>query len=161
MGTTHRSSTPPRMPAICAALLPALLLTAAAQAGAQTASASGSAQTGAPAGAAAGGALKRTPVLHADVTAPGREAAVMRVELGGNGHAGRHTHPGDEISYVLDGEAELVVDGEAPKRIGPGEAFVVKEGRIHDLRNPTGKPVHLIGVYVVDKGKPIATPAGK
>jgi quercetin dioxygenase-like cupin family protein len=160
MGTKHRSSTP--YPALLAALLPALLLSAA-QAGAQTASSSSSAQS-VPAAAgtpAAGGALKRTPVLHADVTAPGREAAVMRVELGGNGHAGRHTHPGDEISYVVDGEAELVIDGEAPRRIGPGEAFVVKEGRIHDLRNPTGTPVHLIGVYVVDKGKPIATPASK
>lgn len=153
MGTEHRSSRPSRTrSATRLALLPTLLLWAA-QAGAQNASPSAS--------AAAGGALKRTPVLHADVNAPGREAAVMRVELGGNGHAGRHTHPGDEISYVVDGEAELVVDGEAPKRIGPGEAFVVKEGRIHDLRNPTGNPVHLIGVYVVDKGKPIATPASK
>jgi quercetin dioxygenase-like cupin family protein len=147
MGTEHRMRL-----ALLPALLPTLLL-CAAQAGAQNAPPSAS--------AAPGGGLKRTSVLHADVTAPGREAAVMRVELGGNGHAGRHTHPGDEISYVVDGEAELAVDGEAPKRIGPGEAFVVKEGRIHDLRNPTGKPVHLIGVYVVDKGKPIATPAGK
>jgi quercetin dioxygenase-like cupin family protein len=155
MAIKHRSFT------LTATLLPALLsafLLSAAQAGAQTASSSSSTQSGTP---AAAGALKRTPVLHADVTAPGREAAVMRVELGGNGHAGRHTHPGDEISYVVDGEAELVIDGEAPRRIGPGEAFVVKEGRIHDLRNPTGTPVHLIGVYVVDKGKPIATPASK
>jgi len=144
MDTKCRSSLPLRMLAL--GLLPILALSTA-PARAQT--------------APAASALKRTPVLHADVTAPGREAAVMRVELDGGGHAGRHTHPGDEISYVVDGEAELVVDGEAPKRIGPGEAFVVKEGRIHDLRNPTGKPVHLVGVYVVDKGKPIATPAGK
>ena len=60
---------------------------------------------------------------------------------------------------MVDGEAALVVEGEAPRRIGPGQAFVVKEGRIHDLRNPGSTPVHLIGVYVVDKGKPLATPA--
>jgi quercetin dioxygenase-like cupin family protein len=134
-------------------LLPALLLAAG---GAGLAAAQPSAQSPAPSGAAA---LKRTPVLHADVTAPGREAAVMKVELVPSGHAGRHTHPGDEISYVVDGEAELLVDGEPPKRVHAGEAFVVKEGRIHDLRNPGGAPVHLIGVYVVDKGKPLATPA--
>jgi quercetin dioxygenase-like cupin family protein len=149
MDTKHRHAASRRR--LAAVLLP-LIASCSALAQAQSAAASG---------APAAGALKRTPVLHADVTAPGREAAVMRVELAGNGHAGRHTHPGDEISYVVDGEAELVVDGEAPRRIGPGEAFVVKEGRIHDLRNPTGKPVHLIGVYVVDKGKPIATPATK
>jgi len=136
-------------------MLPALLLAASAsQALAQSAPAPAAAPP-----AAAASALKRTPVLHADVTAPGREAAVMRVELAPNGHAGRHTHPGDEISYVVDGEAELVVEGEAPRRIGPGQAFVVKEGRIHDLRNAGSTPVHLIGVYVVDKGKPLATPA--
>ena len=144
MNAIHRSSTPIRTLSI---LLPALLLAGAAGQAA--------AQSTAPAAASA---LKRTPVLKADVTAPGREADVMRVELAPNGHAGRHTHPGDEISYVVDGEAELLVDGEAPKRVGPGQAFVVKEGRIHDLRNVGGTPVHLIGVYVVDKGKPLATP---
>ena len=133
-------------------LLPALLLAAG---GAGLAAAQPSAKAPAPSGAAA---LKRTPVLHADVTAPGREAAVMKVELVPSGHAGRHTHPGDEISYVVDGEAELLVDGEPPKRVHAGEAFVVKEGRIHDLRNAGSAPVHLIGVYVVDKGKPLATP---
>jgi quercetin dioxygenase-like cupin family protein len=139
-------------------LLPAPLLAVLLAAGTSHALAQ-TAPAPAAAPAAAGGALKRTPVLHADVTAPGREAAVMRVELAPNGHAGRHTHPGDEISYVVDGEAELLVEGEAPKRIGPGQAFVVKEGRIHDLRNAGSTPVHLIGVYVVDKGKPLATPA--
>lgn len=143
---THRSCTPIRKPSL---ILAALLL-----AGGGAGLAAGQAQ--APSGASA---LKRTPVLHADVTAPGREAAVMRVELAPHGHAGRHTHPGDEISYIADGEAELVVDGEAPKRLHAGEAFVVKEGRIHDLRNLGGTPVQLIGVYVVDKGKPLATPA--
>jgi quercetin dioxygenase-like cupin family protein len=130
-------------------LLPALLL-AAGGAGPVAA------QSPAPSGAAA---LKRTPVLHADVTAPGREAVVVKAELVANGHAGRHTHPGDEISYVTDGEAELLIEGEAPRHVGPGQAFVVKEGRIHDLRNAGSTPVHLIGVYVVDKGKPLATPA--
>jgi len=136
-------------------LLPALLLAAggAGLVAAQAPATSGAAPTS---GAAA---LKRTPVLHADVTAPGREAAVMKVELAPSGHAGRHTHPGDEISYVVDGEAEVLVDGEPPKRVHAGEAFVIKEGRIHDLRNAGSAPVHLIGVYVVDKGKPLATPA--
>lgn len=134
--TTHHSSS-----TIRPLLFIALLLAAAAAA----------AQAPSP--------LKRTVVTRADVAAPGHEAVVVKAELAGKGHAGRHTHPGDEISYVNDGEAELVVDGEQPRTLKAGDAFVVKAGKIHDLRNNTGTPVHLLGVYVVEKGKPLATPA--
>ncbi|MFL6675756.1 MAG: cupin domain-containing protein [Massilia sp.] len=103
--------------------------------------------------------LKRTEVTRADVAAANHEAVIMKVELAGKGHSGRHTHPGDEISYINDGQAELVVDGEQPRTLKAGDAFVVKAGKIHDLRNNTGTPVHLLGVYVVEKGKPLATPA--
>jgi quercetin dioxygenase-like cupin family protein len=103
--------------------------------------------------------IKRTEVYRADVSRPNREAVVMKVELAANAHAGRHTHPGDEISYVNEGEAELLVDGEPARHLKAGDAFVVRQGKIHDLRNDTGTPSHLLGVYVVEKGKPLATPA--
>lgn len=104
-------------------------------------------------------ALKRTIVERADVAQPGREAVVVKAELAAGGHAGRHTHPGDEISYLVDGDGSILVDGEAPRKLKPGEAFVVKAGKVHDLRNNGSAPMHLIGVYVVEKGKPLATPA--
>lgn len=113
------------------------------------------------AGAAAGtgaSAFKRTQVYRGDVAAPGREALVMQVELAAGGNAGRHTHPGDEISYVVDGEGELLVDGEPPRRLRAGDAFVVKAGQVHDARNDGAAPLRLIGVYVVEKGQPLAVP---
>jgi len=103
--------------------------------------------------------LTRTPVLKADVAAPGNEAVVMRVEVAPGGAAGRHTHPGDEISYVLEGEGQLLIDGERPRTLKAGEAFVVPAGKVHDARNPGKAPMRLVGVYVVEKGKPLATPA--
>jgi quercetin dioxygenase-like cupin family protein len=103
--------------------------------------------------------VKRTPVFRGDSTVPNHETVVVRAELDAGGHAGRHTHPGDEISYVLDGDGELLVDGEPPRKLKAGEAFLVKAGKVHDLRNASGAPVHLVGVYVVEKGKPLATPA--
>ena len=59
--------------------------------------------------------LTRTLVGRADVSVPGREAVVARVEVAPGARAGRHTHPGDEISYVLEGEATLLVDGQPPR----------------------------------------------
>ena len=103
--------------------------------------------------------LTRTLVTRADVSVPGREAVVARVEVAAGASAGRHTHPGDEISYVLEGEVDLLVDGQPARKVKAGEAFAVPAGVVHDARNPSDKPVKLVGVYVVEKGKPLASPA--
>lgn len=103
--------------------------------------------------------IKRTPVLTADVAAPGHQAVVVRGEIDPGASAPRHTHPGDEISYVLEGEAELLIDGEPARVVKAGEAFVIPAGTVHGARNSGATPLRFVGVYVVEKGKPLATPA--
>lgn len=103
--------------------------------------------------------IRRTPVAKADVSVPGREAVVVRAELDPGSSAGRHTHPGDEISYIMEGEAELLLDGEPPRKVRAGEAIVIPAGRVHDARNTGETVMRLVGVYVVEKGKPLAAPA--
>jgi quercetin dioxygenase-like cupin family protein len=105
------------------------------------------------------GQVKRTPVLTADIAAPGHEAVVVRAEIDPGASAPRHTHPGDEISYVLEGEVEVLIDGEPPRRVKAGGAFVIPAGKIHGARNPGSVPLRFVGVYVVEKGKPLSTPA--
>ena len=103
--------------------------------------------------------LTRTLVGRADVSVPGREAVVARVEVAPGAKAGRHTHPGDEISYVLEGEATLLIDGQPPRIVKAGESFVIPAGVVHDAHNDGTAPIKLVGVYVVEKGKPLASPA--
>jgi quercetin dioxygenase-like cupin family protein len=103
--------------------------------------------------------LTRTIVTKADVSVPGREAVVARVEVAPGGTAGWHTHPGDEISYVIEGEPTLMVAGQAPRKVAAGEGFVIPAGVVHNAKNESGSAVKLVGVYVVEKGKPLATPA--
>ncbi len=122
----------------------ALLLVGLASAGALMAQSSG---------------LTRTMVGRGDVSVPGREAVVARVEVAPGGKAGRHSHPGDEISYVMEGEGTLLIDGEPPRAVKAGESFIIPVGVIHDAHNNGTVPVKLVGVYVVEKGKPLATPA--
>ena len=110
-------------------------------------------------GAAQTGGLSRTMVGKADVSVPGREAVVAKVEVAPGSRAGRHTHPGDEISYISEGEVDLLIDGQPPRTIKAGESFVVPAGVVHDAHNASSGTVKLIGVYVVEKGKPLATPA--
>ncbi len=104
-------------------------------------------------------AITRTVVTRGDVSVPGREAVVAKVEIAAGGVAGWHTHPGDEVSYVTEGEATLMVAGQAPRKVVAGEGFVIPAGVVHNARNDGAAPVRLVGVYVVEKGKPLASPA--
>jgi quercetin dioxygenase-like cupin family protein len=117
--------------------------------------ASFSALAQAPAGAPA---IKRTEISRGDVSVPGREAIVMKVELAPGAHPGRHYHPGDEVTYITEGEGTLLVDGQPPRHYKPGEVFIVKQGTVHDLRNDGKDNLRVFSVYVLEKGKPFATP---
>ncbi|WP_085316320.1 cupin domain-containing protein [Derxia lacustris] len=103
--------------------------------------------------------IQRTVVGKGDVSVPGREAIVARVEIAAGASVARHTHPGDEISYIAEGETELLIDGEPARVVKAGESFVIPAGVVHAARAIGTGPVKLIGVYVVEKGKPLATPA--
>ncbi len=103
--------------------------------------------------------LTRSLVTKADVSVPNREAVVARVEVAPGAVAGWHTHPGDEISYVMEGQAVLLMAGQAPRTVSAGEAFVVPAGVVHSARNEGKVAAKLVGVYVLEKGQPLATPA--
>lgn len=104
-------------------------------------------------------ALKRTELYRGPVATADHEAVLLKVELATGGHAARHTHPGDEIVYVSDGEIEITVEGQAPVRLRAGQGFSVPAHKVHEARNVGTVPVQLIAAYVVEKGKPIASPA--
>ena len=103
--------------------------------------------------------ITRTVVTRKDVSVPGREAIVARVEITPGSFAGRHTHPGDEISYILEGEGEILMEGQPVMKVKAGDGFVIPGGVKHDAHNTGTQPLKLVGVYVVEKGKPLATPA--
>ena len=103
--------------------------------------------------------VQRTVVKRGDTTVPGREAVIAHVEIAPGASVGRHTHPGEEISYIEEGEGEILMEGQAPLKVKAGDGFVVPGGTKHDARNTGTQPLKLVAVYVVEKGKPLATPA--
>jgi quercetin dioxygenase-like cupin family protein len=103
--------------------------------------------------------ITRTVVGKGDVSVPGREAVVARVEVAPGAMVGWHTHPGDEISYITEGEVQLLVAGQEPRNLKAGESFVIPAGIVHAAHNHGAAATKLVGVYVVEKGKPLATPA--
>ena len=103
--------------------------------------------------------IKRTIVQKHDLSMPGHEVNMAVVEIAPGAFAGRHTHPGEEISYVMEGEGEILIDGQPPLKVKTGDGFIVPAGAKHDARNIGTGPLKLAAVYVVEKGKPLATPA--
>ena len=103
--------------------------------------------------------VTRTVVTKADVSVPNREAVEARVEIAPGGVVGWHTHPGDEVSYVTDGELTLVVAGQPARKVVAGEGFVVPAGIVHSAKNEGKSATKLVVIYIVEKGKPLASPA--
>jgi quercetin dioxygenase-like cupin family protein len=103
--------------------------------------------------------VQRTVLQRKDISVPGHETVVVRVDLAPGVSAGRHTHPGEEISYVIDGQGEILIDGQPPLKIKQGESFIVPAGAKHDAHNTGTVPLKLLAVYVVEKGQPLLTPA--
>ena len=101
----------------------------------------------------------RTIVTRADISVANYEAVVFRVEVAPGATSGWHTHPGEEIAYVIDGEITLEVAANAPRKYGSGEAFVVPAGVVHNGTNHGTGTARLASVLVTEKGKPLATPA--
>lgn len=103
--------------------------------------------------------VQRKVVERADVSVPGREAIIAHVEIAPGASVGRHTHPGEEISYVIEGEGELLVEGQPARKLKAGDGFIVPAGVKHDARNTGKKTLTVAAIYYVEKGKPLATPA--
>jgi quercetin dioxygenase-like cupin family protein len=101
--------------------------------------------------------IKRTPLQKLDFPA-GYNTVTAIAEVPAGGAAGRHTHPGAETGYVLEGELELIIDGKPPMKIKAGESYQIPEGAVHDAKAGE-KPFKVLGVYVVKAGEPLAKPA--
>ena len=104
-------------------------------------------------------AVKRTVLVKEDLATPGQEVVQAIVDLPNGARSGRHTHPGEEVAYVLEGEIILAVQGKPPRTLKPGDTFFVEKSRIHETINESGAPAKILVTYTVEKGKPLATPA--
>src|SRR5690349_22116355 len=110
-------------------------------------------QSGAPA------PIKRTLLQKVDVPGSSNYETVTGIaEIAPNVNIGRHTHPGAETGYVLEGELTLLVDGQPPLKLKAGDSYKVPPRAIDDGRSGQS-PAKVLAVYIVEKGKPLAAPA--
>jgi len=103
-------------------------------------------------------AIKRTPLQTVDFP-PGFTTISAIVEIPPGVCAGRHTHPGIESSYVMDGQGILKVADKPDQPLKAGDSLQIPPATPHDACAAAGQSAKLLVVYVVEKGKPPASPA--
>ena len=101
--------------------------------------------------------VKRTVLQQADVPGTNLEITYATVEIAAGFKTGRHNHPGVVMGYVVEGELRLAFDGQPEKVVHAGDSFTIPDRVIHTDR--ADKPTKLNGVYVLEKGKPLTSPA--
>src|SRR3954468_13306167 len=99
---------------------------------------------------------RRTDLQRHDLSAPGREVIQVRVEFDPGYAAPRHTHPGEEIIYVLEGTLEYQIGGKVTT-VKPGDVLFVPAGTIHSVKNIGSGNGAELATYIVEKGKPLIT----
>jgi quercetin dioxygenase-like cupin family protein len=101
--------------------------------------------------------IKRTDLQRHDLGVPGREAVQVRVDIDPGVAFGKHTHPGEEIIYVLEGSLEYQIEGKPPVTLKAGDVLFIPAGTIHSARNVGSVIGSELATYIVEKGKPLLT----
>jgi len=112
----------------------------------------------AAAGAATAPPIKRIPLQRFDVPGTAYETVIGIAEIAPSVSIGRHTHPGPESGYVIEGSFELLIDGQAPRTLRAGDSYQVPARTIHDARSGAAG-AKVIATYVVEKGQPLSSAA--
>jgi len=101
--------------------------------------------------------ITRTDLQRHDLSAPGREAVQVRVDLAPGVAFGNHTHPGEEIIYVLQGTLEYQLEGKPPVALKAGDVLFIPAGTVHSAKNVGSGTGSELATYIVEKGKPLLT----
>jgi quercetin dioxygenase-like cupin family protein len=99
--------------------------------------------------------VTRTPLQQHDLGIPGREMVQVRVDLAPGVAFPQHSHPGEEIVYVIEGVLEYRVEGKPPVTLRAGEVLFIPAGAIHGVTNVGSGNAAELATYIVEKGKPL------
>jgi quercetin dioxygenase-like cupin family protein len=104
-------------------------------------------------------AAKFTELQRRDIPGTGLQGVTTVAEIPPGATSARHSHPGEDFGYLIQGTIVLYVDGKAPVTVRAGEVFFTERGHIHNARNIGTTTARAVDTYVIDTGKPGITPA--
>lgn len=99
--------------------------------------------------------VTRRDLLRHDLGVPGREVVQVRVDLAPGVTFPAHSHPGEEIAHVLEGQLEYRLEGRPPLTLTAGESLFIPAGTVHAAKNTGNGNAAELATYLVAKGKPL------
>jgi len=102
--------------------------------------------------------FKRTELQKHDISYAGHEAVMTKGDFNPGAAVPKHTHPGEEVAYILEGQVTIEVEGKPPAILKAGDVFFIPAGTVHTAKNSGTTPAKVLSTYIVEKGKPLATP---
>lgn len=103
--------------------------------------------------------LQRTDLLKNDIDVAGHEAVQVRVDFAPGVVAPKHSHPGEELAYVLKGTLEYKLEGRQPVTLTAGQSLFIPSGVAHSAKNVGGGKASELATYIVKKGATLVMPA--
>jgi quercetin dioxygenase-like cupin family protein len=107
------------------------------------------------------GRLDRTEVQRGPSSLPGWEFVQVLTEIPRGVEAGWHTHPGEEVGYVIGGTVELCVEGQPTRTVRAGEGFLIPPRTRHNARDLGPGTGRMVSTYLVEVGRPLAVLTGE
>ena len=101
--------------------------------------------------------ITRTNLERFDVPESKYETVIMRVKIQPHVNSGLHTHPGFDAAYMLEGSLVVLERGKPEKPVNAGQSWHVLPGVVHEVK-AGADGANVLAIYVVEKGKPLATP---
>jgi quercetin dioxygenase-like cupin family protein len=102
--------------------------------------------------------VTRNDLQRHDLSAPGREVIQVLVEFAPGVAFPNHSHPGEELVYVVEGLLEYALEGRQPVTLKAGDVLFISAGTPHAVRNVGSGNAAEIATYIVEKGKPLLVP---
>src|SRR5688572_26912958 len=96
-------------------------------------------------------AVQRTVLQQNDLSIPGHEGILARAEFPARGTTGKHTHPGDEISYILQGALRIEIEEQPAREFKAGDTFMIPAGKVHNAVNTASGTTAVLATYIIEK----------
>ena len=103
--------------------------------------------------------IQRTILLTQDLPIAGYQTVMAAVEIPAGGREGRHTHPGAVVVYIQEGILTFDYEGKPTTTYKAGNSLFIEADKIHEGINKGDSPVKAIAIFVIEKGKPLTSPA--
>ncbi|MBX5045952.1 cupin domain-containing protein [Rhizobium lentis] len=102
--------------------------------------------------------IQRTDLIENDIDIPGHEVVQVRVDIAPGVLAPNHSHPGEEVAFVLEGTLEYKLEGREPVTLKAGQSLFIPSGVVHSAKNIGSGKASELATYIVRKGEALVMP---